>query len=59
MLCEMGWEVRRYEMILVKLVVMESLGDHKLAKESAHYWTFFLNKKRGRVDPFNRLVLIS
>lgn len=28
MLCEMGGEVRRYSMILVKLVVTESLGDH-------------------------------
>lgn len=28
MLCEMGGEIRRYCLVLVKLVVMESLGAH-------------------------------
>ena len=29
MLCEIGWEIRRYGIKSVRLVVMGSLGDHK------------------------------
>lgn len=39
MLCEMSGDVRRYRVILVKLVVTESLSDHnELAKELTRYW---------------------
>jgi hypothetical protein len=40
MLCEIGGEIRRYFMILMKLVVTESLGDqNELAKKLTHLCT--------------------